>query len=65
LAAVVLFRALGIPERAETPIFAVARAAGWTAHILEQHADNRMIRPRARYVGRPPRPYPRTLNLPL
>jgi citrate synthase len=34
-----------------TPIFAVARMAGWTAHIREQYADNRVIRPDSEYVG--------------
>lgn len=56
--AVALYRALGIPPRAATALFAISRSAGWTAHILEQQADNRLMRPRARYVGRPPRPYP-------
>ena len=34
-----------------TPIFAVSRMSGWTAHILEQYANNRLIRPRADYTG--------------
>lgn len=42
---------LGIPRDLFTPIFAISRVSGWTAHILEQYADNRLIRPRAEYVG--------------
>lgn len=42
---------LGIPRDLFTPIFAISRVSGWTAHILEQLADNRLIRPRAEYVG--------------
>jgi len=42
---------LGIPVELYTPIFAVSRVSGWTAHILEQYADNRLIRPRAKYTG--------------
>ena len=42
---------LGIPIDLFTPIFAVSRVAGWTAHVLEQYANNRLIRPRAEYVG--------------
>ncbi|HEY6360364.1 MAG TPA: citrate synthase [Vicinamibacterales bacterium] len=42
---------LGIPLDLYTPIFAVSRMAGWTAHVLEQYANNRLIRPRADYVG--------------
>jgi citrate synthase len=36
-----------------TPIFAVSRMSGWTAHILEQYSNNRLIRPRADYTGAP------------
>jgi citrate synthase len=43
--------ALGIPIDLFTPVFAVSRIAGWTAHVLEQYANNRLIRPRAEYVG--------------
>jgi citrate synthase len=42
---------MGIPIDMFTPVFAVSRIAGWTAHILEQYADNRLIRPRAEYIG--------------
>jgi citrate synthase len=42
---------LGIPIALFTPIFAVSRVSGWTAHVLEQYANNRLIRPRAEYIG--------------
>jgi 2-methylcitrate synthase len=42
---------LGIPTEMFTPIFVMSRMAGWTAHALEQYADNRLIRPRAEYTG--------------
>ena len=42
---------LGLDPDLFTPIFALSRSAGWTAHLLEQWADNRLIRPRAQYVG--------------
>jgi 2-methylcitrate synthase len=45
------YYALGIPTDLFTPIFACSRIAGWTAHILEQYENNRLIRPRAEYVG--------------
>jgi citrate synthase len=48
---------LGIPIDLYTPIFAVSRVSGWTAHVLEQYANNRLIRPRADYTG-PPVPQP-------
>jgi citrate synthase len=43
--------ALGIPPEYFTAVFAVARTAGWIAHIMEQYADNRLIRPTSRYIG--------------
>lgn len=43
---------LGIPTELFTPVFAVSRIVGWTAHILEQYENNRLIRPRAEYIGR-------------
>jgi len=52
----VVYDALGIPPDFCTSIFAVGRVAGWCAHALEQFADNRLIRPRADYIGPAPRP---------
>lgn len=46
-----VYDALGIPTELFTPVFAVSRMSGWTAHVLEQLSDNRLIRPRANYVG--------------
>ncbi len=48
--AIVLYQ-VGIPVDQFTPLFAMSRIAGWTAHIMEQWAENRLIRPRAEYVG--------------
>jgi len=47
------YYSLGIPVDLFTPIFAVSRMSGWTAHILEQYANNRLIRPSADYKGLP------------
>src|SRR5687767_15477291 len=52
---------MGIPIDLFTPIFAVSRVSGWTAHCLEQYANNRLIRPRTDYIGPP---YPQSF-LPL
>ena len=46
-----LFKALGIPVDLFVPVIAVSRIAGWTANLLEQYQDNRLIRPRADYAG--------------
>jgi citrate synthase len=46
-----VYYALGIPIELYTPVFAVSRMSGWTAHVLEQYANNRLIRPRADYTG--------------
>ena len=46
-----VYHMLGIPSEQFTPVFAVSRVAGWTAHVLEQLGDNRLIRPRAIYTG--------------
>jgi citrate synthase len=52
------YYSLNIPIDLFTPIFAVSRMSGWTAHVLEQYSNNRLIRPRAEYIGPPyPQPY--------
>jgi len=45
------YYSLGIPVDLFTPVFAISRMSGWTAHVLEQYSNNRLIRPRADYVG--------------
>jgi citrate synthase len=52
-----VYSALGLPPDLYTPLFATSRMAGWTAHIREQYADNRLIRPDSEYVGPDPRPW--------
>jgi citrate synthase len=47
----VLMDAIGLQSDAFTPTFATSRVAGWTAHIIEQAANNRLIRPSAEYIG--------------
>ena len=49
--------ALGIPTDFYTTLFAASRIAGWSAHVLEQHADNRLMRPRSNFTGRFPRKF--------
>jgi citrate synthase len=46
-----VYTTLGIKTDLFTPIFAMARVTGWTAHLFEQYANNRLIRPKAEYVG--------------
>jgi citrate synthase len=48
-----VYYSLGMPTDLFTPIFAISRTAGWTAHILEQLADNRLYRPLSEYIGEP------------
>jgi citrate synthase len=47
------YYSLGIPMDLFTPVFAISRLSGWTAHVLEQYHNNRLIRPRAEYKGNP------------
>ena len=56
--AAAILRGVGLPTDLYTPTFALSRSAGWTAHVLEQLSDNRLIRPAAEYVG------PRDLSYP-
>jgi len=50
----IVYLALGIPKEYFTALFAASRSFGWTAHIVEQRVDNRIIRPAAQYVGPEP-----------
>jgi 2-methylcitrate synthase len=49
---------MGIPTELFTPMFVCSRTSGWAAHLIEQRADNRLIRPNAEYIGPAPRPLP-------
>ncbi|HSK56772.1 MAG TPA: citrate/2-methylcitrate synthase [Jiangellales bacterium] len=46
-----VYHSLGIPTDLFTPVFAISRMSGWTAHVIEQHEDNRLIRPDSEYTG--------------
>ena len=46
-----LYHVMGIPTDLFTPVFAASRMAGWTAHVLEQWSNNKLIRPESEYVG--------------
>ena len=52
-----VFWMLGFAPELNTPLFAASRVAGWCAHVVEQHDNNRLIRPRSLYTGPPARPY--------
>jgi citrate synthase len=53
-ALVTLARALGLPAESSLALFSLGRTIGWIAHAIEQYADTRLIRPRARYIGLKP-----------
>ena len=51
-----LYHAMSLEIPIYTPMFAMSRITGWSAHVIEQLANNRLIRPRGRYTGPPQRP---------
>jgi 2-methylcitrate synthase len=52
----IVYNRCGVPTKMFTPLFVFSRLTGWAAHIMEQRADNRIIRPSSEYIGEPARP---------
>jgi citrate synthase len=50
-----MLEAVGIPREAFTPLFAVGRCVGWSAHVMEQERHGRLVRPLSRYIGPAPK----------
>lgn len=58
----IVYHRLGIPTPLFTPLFVMSRITGWSAHIFEQRADNRIIRPMSEYIGEAMREVPAVVD---